>query len=149
MRNNKLLNREASTHAGCPPQNAYPKDVETIDSIIDSMYAVISGPAGQKRDWDRFRSLFLPGARLILAVAQKGEKPRARVLDVKAYVRRTDPIFEKESFWESEKARKMQFSGTSPTPSVPTNRAGVKTARPSSEASTASSSFRMVRAGGL
>ena len=111
MRNNKLLNLEASTHAGCQPQTAHPKDVETIDSIIDSVYAVISGPAGQKRDWDRFRSLFLPGARLILAVAQKGEKPRAYVLDVEAYVRRTDPIFEKESFWESEKARKTQAFG--------------------------------------
>lgn len=99
--------------AGSPPQTppAHPKDVETMDAIINSMYAVISGPAGQKRDWDRFRSLFLPGARLILAVAQKGEKPRARVLDVEDYVRRTDPIFERESFWESEKARKTQTFG--------------------------------------
>ena len=103
----------SSSRDGSPPQTApaHPKDVETMDAIIDSMYAVLSGPAGQKRDWDRFRSLFLPGARLILAVAQKGKKPRARVLDVEAYVRRTDPIFEKEDFWESEKARKTQAFG--------------------------------------
>ncbi|HYY97557.1 MAG TPA: hypothetical protein VE642_03150, partial [Pyrinomonadaceae bacterium] len=40
-------------------------DVASIDSIIAAVYDVISGPAGQKRDWDRMRSLFVPGARLI------------------------------------------------------------------------------------
>jgi hypothetical protein len=82
-----------------------------MDAIIGAMYQVISGSAGQKRDWDRFRSLFLPDAHLILAVARKGKTPRARVLDVEGYVRRTDPIFEKENFWEKETGRKTQTFG--------------------------------------
>src|SRR5207249_6447509 len=40
-------------------------DVESIDAIIAATYDVISGPAGKRRDWDRERSLFYPGARLI------------------------------------------------------------------------------------
>src|SRR5262245_66120384 len=44
---------------------AKPADVATPDAIIDAVYASISGPAGQPRDWARFRSLLIPGARLI------------------------------------------------------------------------------------
>jgi hypothetical protein len=33
-------------------------DVSSLDSIIAAAYDVISGPAGQKRDWDRERSIF-------------------------------------------------------------------------------------------
>src|ERR1043165_2967002 len=53
--------------AGTPMQTpaADPKDVATMDSIVAALYDVISGPGGQKRNWDRFRSLFVPGARLI------------------------------------------------------------------------------------
>src|SRR5260221_12201662 len=39
-------------------------DVATMDSTVAALYDVISGPAG-KRNWDRFRSLFAPGAGLI------------------------------------------------------------------------------------
>src|SRR5262252_5404036 len=42
---------------------ANPKDVESIDAIMAALYGVISGPAGE-RDWNRFRSLFLPEARM-------------------------------------------------------------------------------------
>src|SRR5215470_14405094 len=39
-----------------------PDDVKSIDAILRAAYDSISGPAGT-RDWDRFRSLFLPQAR--------------------------------------------------------------------------------------
>jgi len=44
---------------------ANPADVSSIEAILAAVYDVISGPAGKQRDWDRMRSLFLPGARLI------------------------------------------------------------------------------------
>jgi len=47
------------------PATADPADVESVDSIIEAVYDVISGPAGADRDWDRMRSLFLSDARLI------------------------------------------------------------------------------------
>jgi hypothetical protein len=45
------------------PLSANRADVESINAIIAAAYDVISGPAGKKRDWDRERSLFFPGAR--------------------------------------------------------------------------------------
>jgi hypothetical protein len=44
---------------------ATPADVQSVDAIVASLYDVISGPAGQPRNWNRFRSLFVPDARLI------------------------------------------------------------------------------------
>lgn len=87
------------------------QDVQTVDGIIQALYEVISGPAAQKRDWNRFRSLFAPGARLIPALSRQGERPVVRVLDVEEYILRTDAILQKEDFWESEKERKTDTAG--------------------------------------
>src|SRR5215210_5864511 len=77
-----------------------PEDVKSIDAIIAAVYDVISGPVGQKRDWERMRSLFVPGARLMptAAVRPPGTPPDAKptgdesfattVLDVDGYVAR-------------------------------------------------------------
>ncbi|MEJ0033195.1 MAG: hypothetical protein WDO15_23960 [Bacteroidota bacterium] len=43
----------------------YSKDVASVDSIIAALYDVISGEPGAPRDWDRFRNLFKPEARLM------------------------------------------------------------------------------------
>ena len=40
------------------------EDIASPDAIIKAMYETISGPAG-KRNWQRERSLYLPGARLV------------------------------------------------------------------------------------
>ena len=64
----------AQTSKATPPgsiaaHHDWPKakaaDVSSVDAILASLYDVISGPAGQPRDWNRFRSLFVPDARLI------------------------------------------------------------------------------------
>src|SRR6478672_9623729 len=47
------------------PPAATAADVASMESIVAALCDVISGPAGKKRDWDRMRSLFIPGARLI------------------------------------------------------------------------------------
>jgi hypothetical protein len=43
---------------------ANPADVESIDGIITALYGSISGPVGQERDFERFKSIFAPDARL-------------------------------------------------------------------------------------
>ena len=62
-----------------------PADVESIDAIITAAYDGISGPAGEKRDWDRERSLYFPGARLI-PTAKAGENTALapQILDIDA-----------------------------------------------------------------
>ena len=98
----------AQTPATPPP--ADPADVATIDSTIATLYDVISGPAG-KRNWDRFRSLFLPGARLIPTGPRQTGEVGARVLTVEDYVQRAGGRFEKEGFFEREVARRIETFG--------------------------------------
>ena len=85
-----------------------PADVKSIDSIVAALYDVISGPAGQKRDWNRFRSLFWPGAHLIPLVTPAGTTGyAARVFTVEEYITRSEPFFTKDSFYESAVADRV------------------------------------------
>src|SRR5919201_27574 len=86
-------------------------DVSSVDAIVAAVYDVISGPAGAKRDWDRMRSLFVPGARLIPAIATPEGGAIARVTDVDGYIQRASPAFEKDGFFEREISRKVDSFG--------------------------------------
>ena len=44
---------------------AAPADVASMDAIMAALYDVISGPPGKARDWNRMRSLFVPGAHMV------------------------------------------------------------------------------------
>lgn len=90
---------------------ARPADVSSMDAIIKAVYDVISGPKGQKRDWDRMRSLFVPGARLIPAHAGRDGVVTARVLSVEDYVRLADPLMLKDGFFERESHRTVDRYG--------------------------------------
>ena len=91
-----------------PPAN--PADVATMDSTIAALYDVISGPAG-KRDWDRFRSLFIPGARLIPTGRRPTGEVGSRVSTVDEYAQRAGAFFETAGFYEREAARKTEVFG--------------------------------------
>ncbi len=90
---------------------ANPADVASIDAIIAAVYDVISGPAGKKREWDRMRSLFLPGARLIPTGPRPTGGYGSRVLAVDDYIERSSPFFEKEGFYEKEASRQTEMFG--------------------------------------
>ena len=90
---------------------ASPSDVATLDAILRAMYEVISGPAGAPRNWNRFRSLYLPDSRLMPVVSSPGEKPRVRMLSPEDYIRRVEPIFAAEDFWERETGRQVETFG--------------------------------------
>jgi len=85
---------------------ADPTDVESIDAIVTTAYDGISGPAGKKRDWDRERSLYYPGARLIpTAVPAGGGKLAPQILDIEGFIARVEPFFKENGFYEKEIAR--------------------------------------------
>jgi hypothetical protein len=94
-----------------PAPAANPVDVRSIDAIVAAVYDVISGPAGKKRDWDRMRSLFIPGARLIPTGPRPNNSYGSRVLTVEDYVTRGNTLFEKEGFFEKEVARRTESFG--------------------------------------
>src|SRR6266853_2385369 len=85
-------------------------DVATMDSTIAAVYDVISGPAG-KRNWDRFRSLFAPGARLIANGVRPTGEAVSRVMTVEDYAQRNGPFFEKNGFFEQEATRHTDAFG--------------------------------------
>lgn len=72
---------------------------------------MISGPAGQKRDWDRMRSLFTPGARLIPTTKQPGGDYATRAMDVEGYISASGPGLERNGFFEKEVARRVESYG--------------------------------------
>lgn len=93
------------------PPAARPADVASMDAILAALYDVISGPAGQKRDWDRFRSLFVPGARLIPTGGVAGQPARATVLTPDEYVVRAGANLEANGFFEREIGRSVDTFG--------------------------------------
>ena len=86
--------------------SAAPADVKSVDAILSALYDVISGPAGKPRDWDRFRSLFATGARLIPIAAKKEGGYEPRVLSPDEFATRSQAAVQKQGFFEHEISRR-------------------------------------------
>ena len=90
---------------------ARPGDVETIDAIIGALYETISGPAGEVRDWDRFRSLFVEGARLIPTSSRSDGTTAHRITTVDEYIQSSGALLEERGFFEGEIHRTVEHYG--------------------------------------
>ena len=88
-----------------------PDDVASADAIIRALYDVISGPPGQDRDWNRFRSLFADDARLIIAAPSAEGHVPSRSMTVEEYIAAADPFLKRDGFWEREIARRTERYG--------------------------------------
>lgn len=86
-------------------------DVESIDAIIAALYNVISGGAGEARNWDRMRSLFLPEAKMVATGNGPNGEIIKRVMTVEDYITRNGPVLEKNGFFEKEIYRKQEVFG--------------------------------------
>jgi hypothetical protein len=91
---------------------ANPKDVESAEALVAALYNVISGPAGEKRNWERMRTLFLPEGKLMAT----GKKPDGtmgkRIMTVEDYIATSGPFLEKEGFFEREIGRRTEQFGS-------------------------------------
>jgi hypothetical protein len=94
------------------PQTAAPRaeDVKSIDSILSALYGVISGPAGE-RDWNRFRSLFLPQGRLTAAAKGSDGVVRIHAMSVEDYAQRAGDYFKQHAFFESPIVNRVESFG--------------------------------------
>ncbi len=102
-----LASRAQDAPAAESPQSvaADSADVESVDSIIAALYDVISGPAGQERDWDRFRSLFLPSANLVPVFQSPQGGAQSIEMTAEDYIQRSGVQLVQMGFFESEIAR--------------------------------------------
>lgn len=89
-----------------------PDETSTLDRIIHALYDSISGTANQKRDLRRFRSLFIPEARLIrTSPTDDGAGAQASVYDVDEYFKTACEYFKVNGFFEREIARRVDSFG--------------------------------------
>lgn len=87
------------------------EDVASLESIVAAYYASTSGTANQPRDWNRFRSLFNPMARLIPARPTGDGGAGALFLSVDEYISQNQKYFEKMGFVDHEAARRVETFG--------------------------------------
>jgi hypothetical protein len=76
------------------------------EGLVAALYEAVSVPPGEKHDWDRFRSLFAPGARLIIRGASGALTP----MTVEEFIARA-PDREGFSFVERELVGRMERYG--------------------------------------
>jgi len=90
---------------------ARPADIASRDAIVAALYDSISGPAGD-RDWERFRSLFIPEAQLIAAYKAKDGKLTYKAMTVQGYIDGSAKYFKEHAFYEREISRKLETFGS-------------------------------------
>jgi hypothetical protein len=115
---------------------AKPEDVKSMDAILAAIYDVISGPAGG-RDWNRFRSLFLPQARYTQVSTGPDGSKVILTWNVDEFVRDAGEIFSKEPFYEKAIVNRPESFGMLRRCSAATNRDTAQLTSLSSAASTA------------
>ena len=91
--------------------NDYLKHVKTMDSTIETLYSVISGEKGEARDWDLFRYLFRPEAKLIPSGKNRQGVMGIRYMTADDYVTNSGKWLEENGFFEKELSRKVQTFG--------------------------------------
>src|SRR5204863_5358173 len=72
-----------------PTMSPRAEDVATLAGVIKAYYDVITGPAGQPRQWSRDRSLYIPDLRFVATGFAKG-RPYARVMTHQDFVDASD-----------------------------------------------------------
>jgi len=94
------------------PVDARPEDVASPKAIVTAVYEILSGRAGEARDWGRWRTLYAPNARLI-PIERDGEGLLVpRVLDPEEYIRSRAPLLAAGDFFEWETGREELQSGS-------------------------------------
>jgi hypothetical protein len=87
-------------------------DKATPKAIIDAAYALISGRTAEERDWERWRSLHAPGARLIPIEKNDAGERVPRVLTPEQFIESRSAFFTKNDFFEYETAREERRCGS-------------------------------------
>lgn len=85
--------------------------VLTMDNIIKSLYTVISGEKGSKRNWKQFKYLFKPKAKLIPSGKTKEGHYKVNFMSPDDYIKNASKWFETNGFYEKEILRRVEYFG--------------------------------------
>jgi len=86
-------------------------NVQTLNSTISTLYAVISGEKGQERDWELMKFLFHPEAKLIPSGKNKEGVYVARYMTTDDYILSNGKWLVDEGFFEKEIHRSVNTFG--------------------------------------
>lgn len=86
-------------------------DNTSIDGIITNLYGIISGEKGEARDWEAFKDLFHPQAKLVPSGKNKEGKIGARFLTPQDYIDSSGNWLVENGFHEIEISREIQLFG--------------------------------------
>jgi hypothetical protein len=87
------------------------EDLGTVSGIIHTLYDVISGPVGEDRDWNLFRSLFAEDARMYIAVPDKDSGSVLKSITPEEYAERNKTRLADMGFNEQELYRVINTYG--------------------------------------
>jgi len=104
-----LLGAPVAVHAQQP--EADPADVASTNAIITAVYDVISGDAGEVRNWDRWHSLFADGATLSAVAQLQDGTTRRVVMTPETWIERSGAIITRDGFVEAEIGRTTEQFG--------------------------------------
>lgn len=91
--------------------NVHIDKVSTLDSTLETLYGVISGEKGEERDWDLFKYLFKPEAKLIPSGKNKEGIYKVRYMTPDDYIEGSGKWLVENGFFEKEINRSVQTFG--------------------------------------
>ena len=76
--------------------------VNTIDGIVNEVLTIVSGEKGKKRNWERFRQLFLPTAQFAVLFHKDDGTKSINTLTLEEFVRLAGHSYQDSGFLEYE-----------------------------------------------
>lgn len=92
-------------------ENNYAENVKTLDSTIETLYSVISGEKGEARNWELFKFLFKPNAKLIPSGKNQEGGYGLRYMSPEDYIKASGNWLIENGFFEKEIHRKIETFG--------------------------------------
>ena len=92
-------------------EKQYLAKVQTLGGTIATLYGVISGEKGEARDWELFKFLFKPEAKLIPSGKNKEGAYGIRYLTPEDYIKGSGKWLVENGFFENEIHRTVQTFG--------------------------------------
>ncbi|MFB9056470.1 hypothetical protein ACFFU9_06890 [Mariniflexile ostreae] len=89
----------------------YSDKVQTLDSTLETFYAVISGEKGANRNWTLFKYLFKPGAKLIPSGRNSEGAHLVSYLSPDDYIKKSDSWLKEQGFFQKEVSRTINTFG--------------------------------------
>jgi hypothetical protein len=98
-------------HVPISPVSPRSEDVSTIDGIVKAYFEVVSGPAGQPRQWGRDATLYIPNVRFIIFSEDAAGNTIARSMTHPEFVDSSNASLTGKAFYEHEVHRVTHRAG--------------------------------------